>query len=39
MEYQNVIFEIKEECGLLTINRPPKMNALNWDTIEEIVTV
>ncbi len=39
MEYQNVLFEIKEECGLLTINRPKKMNALNWDTIEEIKDV
>lgn len=39
MEYQNVIFEIKEECGLLTINRPKKMNALNWATVEEIKDV
>lgn len=39
MEYQNVIFEIKEECGLLTINRPKKMNALNWATIDEISDV
>lgn len=39
MEYQNIIFEIKEGCGLLTINRPKKMNALNRATIDELYDV
>ena len=36
MQYQNVILEIKDKIGVLTINRPKKMNALNGETIEEI---
>jgi len=39
MEYQNVIFEVKEEIGQLTINRPKKLNALNAATINEIKDV
>lgn len=39
MEYQNVIFEVKEGIGFLTINRPSKMNALNGQTIDEIRNV
>jgi len=36
MEYQNVVFEMKDTIGLLTINRPQKMNALNAVTLDEI---
>jgi len=36
MEYQNVLLEIKNKIGVLTINRPTKMNALNAATIDEI---
>jgi enoyl-CoA hydratase len=36
MEYQNVIFETKDDIGLLTINRPKKLNALNRATMDEI---
>ena len=39
MDYQNVTFEIKEEIGLLTINRPKKLNALNHATMDEIQDV
>lgn len=39
MEYQNVIFEVKEEIGVLTINRSSKMNALNAATLGEIKEV
>jgi len=36
MEYRNVTFEIKDEIGVLTINRPKVMNALNAATMSEI---
>jgi len=36
MEGQNVLFEINEEIGLLTINRPKKMNTLDAVTLDEI---
>ena len=36
MEYQNVLLEIKDKIGVLTINRPAKMNALNAATVDEI---
>jgi len=39
MDYENVIFEIKDEIAVLTINRPKKMNALNSDTVGEIKDV
>lgn len=39
MEYQNIIFEVKEGIGLLTINQPKKLNALNAATVDEIMDV
>lgn len=37
MPYQNIILEQPEKgIYLLTINRPKVLNALNWDTLEEI---
>ncbi len=36
MEYKNVIFEVKEGVGILTINRPKVLNALNPETLDEI---
>lgn len=36
MNYQNILFEIKNHTGLITINRPDKLNALNNQTINEI---
>lgn len=35
-QYQNLLFEIKSSVGIITINRPDKMNALNLATIKEI---
>ncbi len=36
MEYQNLLFEIKNKIALVTINRPDKLNALNIATINEM---
>ncbi|MGD8778110.1 MAG: enoyl-CoA hydratase-related protein [Ignavibacteria bacterium] len=36
MEYQNLLYEIKESIGIVTVNRPEKLNALNNRTIQEI---
>lgn len=37
MAYENVIFEVKDTgVGLLTINRPKSLNALNPQTLDEI---
>jgi len=39
MNYQNILYEIKNHIGLVTINRPDKLNALNNQTINEIEDV
>jgi enoyl-CoA hydratase len=36
MNYQNILFEIKNHTGIVTINRPDKLNALNGQTISEL---
>lgn len=36
MSYENLLFEVKEKVGWLTINRPAKLNALNRQTLKEI---
>jgi enoyl-CoA hydratase len=36
MGYEKIIFEVKEEIAVLTVNRPKKMNALNFQTMDEI---
>lgn len=36
MEYQNILFEIKNNIALVTINRPDKLNALNSATLDEL---
>lgn len=36
MKYQNILFEIKNNTALITINRPDKLNALNGQTIDEL---
>jgi len=37
MKYENIIYEVKESIGFLTVNRPDKLNALNAQVIDEIV--
>ena len=36
MGYQNIIVDIESYIGLVTINRPSKLNALNEGTIKEL---
>ena len=37
MGYQNILLEKEDKIAVLTINRPKAMNALNNDTITEII--
>jgi enoyl-CoA hydratase len=39
MSYKNILFEIKNHVGLITVNRPDKLNALNGETINELEDV
>lgn len=39
MNYENILFEIKNHTVLITINRPDKLNALNGQTINELEEV
>jgi enoyl-CoA hydratase len=36
MEYSTIIFEVKENIGYITINRPNSLNALNTEVLEEL---
>lgn len=36
MEFQNIMYEVKEGLAWITINRPSVMNALNTATLEEL---
>jgi len=40
MDYKNILFEVKDDgVGLLTVNRPKSLNALNPETLDEISDV
>src|SRR3989454_10440752 len=39
MEYQTLLFEIKDGVALITINRPDKLNALNDQVMAELADV
>jgi enoyl-CoA hydratase len=39
MNYQNILFEIKNHTAVVTVNRPDKLNALNGQTINELEAV
>src|SRR3990172_6844076 len=36
MEYKNILVTFEGEIGILTINRPKALNALNIETLQEI---
>ena len=36
MEYKNIIFEVKEGIGYVTMNRPKALNALNTEVLTEL---
>ena len=36
MKEKNILFKIENGIGLITINRPDQLNALNNNTIEEL---
>lgn len=36
MEYQNILVEVKEKVGLITLNRPKALNALNDQLMDEL---
>lgn len=36
LDFKNIIFGKEGYVASVTINRPEKLNAINWDTLQEI---
>jgi enoyl-CoA hydratase/carnithine racemase len=36
MDYENLLYEKREQIGFITFNRPKVLNALNRKTMEEL---
>ena len=36
MEFKNLVVKVEDGIGWIIVNRPDKLNALNWQTIEEL---
>jgi len=39
MAYQDLVFEKRDKVGLITLNRPTKLNAINMNMVDELVQV
>ena len=39
MDYKNLLYEVRESIAIVTVNRPEKLNALNYQIIDELRNV